>query len=103
MKNPLGVCVQVVRVVRFSLAAVAVWLSAGLIARADSWQARANVPGARGANSAVWTGGELIVWGGGADGAFLNTGARYVPSTDQWRVTSSSNAPSPRWFHAAVW
>jgi hypothetical protein len=45
----------------------------------------------------------VIVWGGGVDGQFLNTGARYLPATDTWRTTSLSNAPSPRWFHAAVW
>lgn len=72
-------------------------------ARADSWQQRSAVPGGRAAHSAVWTGRELIVWGGGIDGSFLNTGARYVPSTDTWRPTTPYGAPSPRWFHAAVW
>jgi N-acetylneuraminic acid mutarotase len=72
-------------------------------ARADSWQRLADVPGRRAAHSAVWTGNELIVWGGGVDGQFLNTGARYIPATDTWQVTSPYGAPSPRWFHAAVW
>jgi len=73
------------------------------VARADSWQLRSPVPGARAAHSAVWTGREMIVWGGGVDGNFLNTGARYTPSTDTWQTTSPYDAPSPRWFHAAVW
>ena len=72
-------------------------------ARADSWQLRAPVPGARAAHSAVWTGRELVVWGGGIDGSFLNTGARYLPAIDTWRTTSPYGAPSPRWFHASVW
>jgi len=45
----------------------------------------------------------MILWGGGSDGSFLNTGGRYLPATDAWRTTSLNNAPSPRWFHAAVW
>ena len=72
-------------------------------ARADSWQQRSPVPGPRAAHSAIWTGREMIVWGGGVDGSFLNTGARYTPSTDTWRTTSPYGAPAPRWFHAAVW
>src|SRR5688572_14849783 len=72
-------------------------------APADSWQSRAPVPGPRAAHSAIWTGREMIVWGGGVDGSFLNTGARYLPSTDTWRETSPYGAPSSRWFHAAVW
>src|SRR5216117_3062812 len=70
---------------------------------ADSWERRASVPGARAAHSAIWTGRELILWGGGVDGYFLNSGARYLPATDTWRTLSLNNAPSPRWFHAAVW
>src|SRR5881392_1267560 len=70
---------------------------------AEGWLPGASVPGARAAHSAVWTGREMIVWGGGIDGQFLNTGARYVPATDIWRTTSPYGAPSPRWFHAAVW
>jgi len=72
-------------------------------ARADSWQSRSLIPGARAAHSAVWTGREMIVWGGGIDGSFLDTGARYTPSSDSWRMTSPYGAPAPRWFHAAVW
>ena len=43
------------------------------MARTDRWEARSPVPGARAAHSAVWTGRELILWGGGIDGFFLNT------------------------------
>ena len=49
-------------------------------------------------HSAVFTGTEMIVWGGNTD-----TGARYEPGTDSWQPTSSTNAPSPRRKHAAVW
>lgn len=72
-------------------------------AQADGWQSRAPVPGPRAAHTIVWTGSEAIVWGGGVDGSFLNTGARYSPSTDAWQMTTSYGAPAARWFHAAVW
>src|ERR1051325_2095279 len=87
----------------FPLCSVALLLSTLAASRADSWERRAPVPGARAAHSAVWTGREMIVWGGGIDGSFLNTGARYLPVTDSWRATSLDNTPAPRWVHAAVW
>src|SRR5437762_953420 len=86
-----------------AIASLGALLTSGLVARADSWEARAPAPGARAAHSAVWTGREMIVWGGSIDGAFLNTGGRYVPATDIWQPTSVNDAPSRRWFHAAVW
>ena len=44
----------------------------------DYWAATSstNVPEARGSHTAVWTGSEMIVWGGDGN-ADLNTGARY--------------------------
>jgi len=45
----------------------------------DSWTATAGAPSGRGGHTAVWTGSEMIVWGGYPD---LNTGGRYNPSTD---------------------
>src|SRR5438132_2430788 len=42
---------------------------------------------------------EMIVWAGSGSG-YLNTGARYNPSTDSWRAT---NAPTGRYGHTAVW
>ena len=57
----------------------------------DAWtlvSTGANVPAARSNHSAVWTGREMIVWGGDTDSVYQNTGGRYDPSTDTWR---------PRW------
>ena len=88
---------------QIAIVSFATLLAGDFLARADSWEARAAAPGARAAHSAVWTGREIIVWGGGIDGSFLNTGGRYVPATDVWQTTSLSSAPSPRWFQAAVW
>ena len=63
----------------------------------DSWTATSttNAPTARGVHTAVWTGSEMIVWGG-FDGLnmFLNTGGRYNPNTNSWTATSTTNAPS---------
>ena len=64
----------------------------------DSWTATSttNAPAARGGHTAVWTGSEMIVWGGD-DGSDLNTGGRYNPSTDSWTATSTTNAPTGRY------
>src|SRR5262249_5654369 len=62
-----------------------------------------NAPSARAAHTAVWTGSEMIVWGGGNMSGFLNTGGRYNPTTDSWTPTSTINAPSGRDFHTAIW
>lgn len=54
--------------------------------------------------SAVWTGRELIIWGGRtAAGLELSTGGRYDPELDQWLAVNSTGSPQPRAFHTAVW
>ena len=67
----------------------------------DTWTATSttNAPVARSNHTAVWTGSEMIVWGG----SFLNTGGRYNPATDSWTATTITNAPSARSVHTAVW
>ena len=71
----------------------------------DSWIATStsNAPSARGSHSAVWTGTEMIIWGGGDGTNLLNTGGRYNVATDSWTATSTANAPLPRNSHSAVW
>ncbi len=72
----------------------------------DSWTptTTANAPDARQGHTAVWTGSEMIIWGGdNTVSGHLNTGARYDPATGSWMATSTANAPSPRWIHTAVW
>ena len=61
-----------------------------------------NAPAARGSHTAVWTGSEMIVWGGNGGSSF-NTGGRYDPGTDSWTSTSTVNAPSARNGHTVVW
>ncbi len=72
----------------------------------DSWACVTtnNAPSARDSHTAVWTGSEMIVWGGFSDpDDWFNTGGRYNPSTDSWTATSTTNAPEARWDHTAVW
>ena len=51
----------------------------------------------------MWTGSEMIVWGGLGGTVLLNTGGRYNPGTDSWTATSTTNAPSAPSLHTAVW
>jgi len=71
----------------------------------DTWTSTSltNVPAVRFGHVAVWTGSEMIVWGG-YNGVYLNTGGRYNPSTDSWTANSTgSNAPTARAAQTAVW
>ncbi|HYV28071.1 MAG TPA: galactose oxidase, partial [Candidatus Eisenbacteria bacterium] len=69
----------------------------------EHWQIRANGPGPRFAHTMVWSGAEMLAWGGGVAGQFLNTGGRYNPATDSWQPITTTGAPAGRWFHQAVW
>src|SRR5437773_6153275 len=71
----------------------------------DTWTPTTptNAPPGRFLVTSVWTGTEMIVWGGEASFVQLNTGGRYNPSTDSWRATSTTNAPDARRRHSAVW
>jgi hypothetical protein len=70
----------------------------------DSWLSTsigANAPAVRSFHTAVWTGSEMIVWGGGGS---LNTGGKYNPATDTWLTTSvGANVPTGRYQATAVW
>ena len=61
-----------------------------------------NAPSARRDHTAVWTGTEMIVWGGDNG---LNTGGLYNPTTDSWFAggTSTTNSPLGRFAHTAIW
>ncbi len=72
----------------------------------DTWRTTVTgAPDGRRAHAAVWTGTEMIVWGGvlGDSGIRLATGGRYAPATDTWTPTSSVGTPSPRLGATAVW
>ena len=54
--------------------------------------------------SMIWTGTEMIVWGGRTRaGALTNTGGRYNPLSDSWMQISTTGAPSARNNHSAIW
>jgi N-acetylneuraminic acid mutarotase len=50
----------------------------------------------------VWTGEELIVWGGTSNGAVTGDGAAYSPATNTWRRIADGPL-SARTRHMAVW
>ena len=73
----------------------------------DSWSPTStnNAPSPRDSLAAVWTGTEMIVWGGVfcCPGIEFNTGGRYNAGTDSWTAATTANAPFARWAHTAVW
>lgn len=69
-----------------------------------SLPASATGPSARGGHSAVWTGTEMIVWGGrNTASGELRVGATWNPSTGVWKPFTTYDAPAQRRFHGAVW
>jgi hypothetical protein len=76
---------------------------------ANAWTATTTTgaPSIRALHTAVWTGSRMIVWGGRNITVYLNDGGQYdpgtTPGTDSWSVTTTTNAPSIRDFHTAVW
>ena|GEM_PF-6221301 len=51
----------------------------------------------------IWTGTELIIWGGDYMGGYTSSGWKYNPSTDTWTQMTAINAPQPRSYYSAVW
>jgi N-acetylneuraminic acid mutarotase len=69
----------------------------------DTWTATSTTPDGRYWHTVVWTGTEMIVWGGWSTRGETNTGGRYNPGTDSWTATSTTNAPISRYLHRAIW
>ena len=61
----------------------------------DTWTAVATsgAPAARFDPTAVWTGSEMIVWGGYDGTREFNDGGRYNPATDTWAALPTNAAP----------
>ncbi len=96
------------RLSRLFLAPVILWLAALPAEGSWLWQeiGTSGGPGQRAYAVVVWTGTELLVWGGrpfGINTAWKNDGWKYIPGTDSWQPLSSSNAPSARQFPVGVW
>jgi N-acetylneuraminic acid mutarotase len=66
----------------------------------DTWSPMQDAPIVRGGHTAIWTGTEMIVWGGEL---FDPPGAAYNPAHDTWRSIATDSAPSGRADHTAVW
>jgi hypothetical protein len=76
----------------------------------NSWTTTSTTqaPSGRTDHKGVWTGSEMIVWGGfyydGVNYVLVNTGGRYTPGADNWIATSATNrCPDARELHTAVW
>ncbi len=71
----------------------------------DRWlpMSTLGAPPGRRFHTAVWTGTDLIVFGGQNSAAYFGDGAVYNPAADVWTALPSQGAPSPRIFHSAVW
>lgn len=75
----------------------------------DTWRSLSleGAPEPRSRHTAVWTGHEMIIWGGGLDGIDFfpayNNGAAYNSVADNWRPLSVVGAPEARRVHTAVW
>ena len=75
----------------------------------DTWSATNSAAGAAPAgrifHTAIWTGTEMIVWGGQTGtGTRLNSGGRYNPAGDSWTPTGTgANLPAVRAGHTATW
>ena len=76
------------------------------VCTAESWSpvATAGAPAARSRHTAIWTGNEMIVWGGVTTGSVaLGDGYAYNPALNSWRRIADTGAPSARVGHTAVW
>ncbi len=76
-------------------------------AGAGNWgpTSTSGVPTPRSGHTAVWTGTQMIVWGGNKSVyvGYLSDGARYNPATDSWSPLSTVGAPFMTTDHVAVW
>ena len=79
----------------------------------DTWTSLTNVPftlAGRAGPTAVWSGNEMIVWGGYSQNVgfpptftYFGTGARYHPASNTWAMLPLTGVPTGRTAHTAVW
>ncbi len=67
------------------------------------WQPMATAGAPIGYRAQVWTGTELLVWGGPGGQSAVNEIARYDPRTDSWRTITTTGAPATRLNPTVVW
>ncbi len=85
--------------------AAAGYVRIGETQAADFWKQRSinNAASLRRDHTAVWTGSEMIIWGGRDLSGALRNGARYAPVFDSWTPMTNANAPEARYLQRAVW
>ena len=74
----------------------------------NSWteMTAAGAPDGRFQHSAVWTGSEMIVWGGSTSASafvYAGTGGRYNPVNTTWSAMATSGAPAGRVYPNLAW
>lgn len=89
------------------------YVKIGTSSSSDSWNSylwksggtptAGTAPATRFGHRAVWTGSEMIVWGGNNGGTWFDDGGRYRPSTNSWAPTNPSGTPTARVSHLAAW
>lgn len=88
------------------LAADYAWSFVTQAAGTGAWNSTSMIgaPSPRSGHSLVWTGTEMIVWGGpGQSTESTGNGARYNPATDTWLPVSNVGVPEARSGHVALW
>jgi N-acetylneuraminic acid mutarotase len=81
------------------------YVKLGFVNLGDVWdhEADATLLAGRGYHRAVWTGTEMIVWGGYNGSSYFNDGGRYNPAANTWAPVNTNGAPAPRQYFTAVW
>jgi hypothetical protein len=88
------------------------WLGDGYayLPASDTWMplGGSGAPSPRERHTAVWTGRQMLVWGGdGPDptygSVYLTDGAAYDPGADAWEPIAAAGAPAQLHEHTAVW
>jgi len=63
-----------------------------------------NAPEPRYYHTALWTGSQMLVWGGAStNNLYYNDGGAYSPTANTWQATTTNGAPVVRAQHTAVW
>ena len=81
------------------------WVGGRYNLASDSWlpMSLTGAPAARLQGCSVWTGHELLVWGGFDGERGHADGGAYDPATDTWRSLSTVGAPTARTSMACLW
>jgi N-acetylneuraminic acid mutarotase len=80
------------------------YVKLGFVNLGDAWE-QESIPALAGRiyQKAIWTGTEMIVWGGYNGSVYFNDGGRYNPTANTWTAVNTNGAPAPRQNFTAVW